>query len=203
VIALLVGRGLFRKRWLLAAGLGLLAIDALLQMYPATSGYDNAWAFFGTRLIAALFVGCALYEFRYSVPCDARIIVALLLAGAAVTAAGGPVWRFWVPLRALSVPAAAYLIVLLAMRPMPRLPFFSRGDYSYGIYLYAFPIQQALAALLPRGTSQLLHFAASMTLTVACAAFSWHVVEKPLLRLRRRFSFVANREEAAASLVVP
>jgi peptidoglycan/LPS O-acetylase OafA/YrhL len=203
VIALLVGGGIFRRGWLFAAGAALLGVDSLLQMFSATSGYANPWVFFGTRLISGLFFGCALYEYRYKVPCHGAILVALLLVGAAVTAAGGAAWRFWVPLRALSVPAAAYLIVLLAMRPMPRLPLVSRGDYSYGIYLYAFPIQQSVAQLLPRGTSFVLHFAISIVLTAFCAAFSWHIIEKPLLRLRRRFSFVANREEAAASLVVP
>lgn len=53
-------------------------------------------------------------------------------------------------------------------------------DYSYGIYIYAFPVQQILINKTDLGfwPSML----ASMAVTVSLAAFSWHVVEKPFLR---------------------
>ena len=35
------------------------------------------------------------------------------------------------------------------MQRLPKVPFLSSGDYSYGIYLYGFPFTQALVAMHP------------------------------------------------------
>lgn len=201
MIPLLLAAGLFRKRSLLAVAVALLALDAALQMNEATSGWQNGLVAFGTRLMAGFCFGCALYKFRYAVPCHWAIAAAIGALLVLASLAGEPQWRYLVAVRELSVPPAAYLIVLLGMLPMPAVPFFSKGDYSYGIYLYAFPIQQTVTALMPRLNNEIFHFAISLVLTTAFAAFSWHCVEKPMLRLRRRFSFVANRREAAGSLL--
>ena len=54
------------------------------------------------------------------------------------------------------------------------------GDYSYGVYIYAFPIQQSLIALIPGLSLMGLNIYAS-ALTLACAVLSWHLLEKPAL----------------------
>ena len=56
------------------------------------------------------------------------------------------------------------------------------GDPSYGLYIYAFPVQQTLVMLLgeEQGVWPLLALSTACTLVLAYA--SWHVVEKPLLR---------------------
>ncbi len=60
------------------------------------------------------------------------------------------------------------------------------GDISYGVYLWAFPIQQIVIAHL----LGLVGFWVSMLLaaivTTALALASWHFVERPALRLRNR-----------------
>jgi peptidoglycan/LPS O-acetylase OafA/YrhL len=57
------------------------------------------------------------------------------------------------------------------------------GDYSYGLYLYAFPIQQALvAAGVPGGA--LGNFALAALLASGCAILSWHLIERPALRAK-------------------
>ena len=58
-----------------------------------------------------------------------------------------------------------------------------RGDYSYGIYIYAFPIQQAVVYLWPKiGIEIYLLVCAAGTLMLAI--FSWHLVECRALSLR-------------------
>ena len=65
-----------------------------------------------------------------------------------------------------------------------------RHDYSYGIYLYGFMVQQCVASIAP----QLSHVTAVLIaapLILLCAALSWHCVERPVLtwcraRLARR-----------------
>jgi peptidoglycan/LPS O-acetylase OafA/YrhL len=61
------------------------------------------------------------------------------------------------------------------------------GDFSYGVYIYAFPIQQAASMLLGPGISALTLFMVSMPATLIVASISWHFVEKPALALKQRF----------------
>jgi peptidoglycan/LPS O-acetylase OafA/YrhL len=59
-------------------------------------------------------------------------------------------------------------------------------DYSYGIYLYGFVVQQTVASFVPALNSYVA-FALSVPITVALAALSWHWVERPCLtRFRSR-----------------
>ena len=73
------------------------------------------------------------------------------------------------------------------------VPIYHRGDYSYGVYLYGYPIQQAIVTVAPSVTSPLLHFAITLPLVTLVAVFSWHCIEKPILRLRKKFSFTARK----------
>jgi peptidoglycan/LPS O-acetylase OafA/YrhL len=57
------------------------------------------------------------------------------------------------------------------------------GDYSYGIYLWGFPMQQVIAhhiPLLPPMANSVLAFLPALGLSV----LSWHFVEKPMLKLK-------------------
>jgi peptidoglycan/LPS O-acetylase OafA/YrhL len=56
-------------------------------------------------------------------------------------------------------------------------------DYSYGIYIYAFPVQQTLVFLYPQQTVS-EHLISATLITVALAALSWHLVEKRALKLK-------------------
>lgn len=62
-------------------------------------------------------------------------------------------------------------------------------DYSYGIYVYAFPVQQTFSML---GTANGWSFGAvvllSCVFTLALAMLSWYWVEKPALALKSRFT---------------
>jgi peptidoglycan/LPS O-acetylase OafA/YrhL len=54
-----------------------------------------------------------------------------------------------------------------------------RHLYSYGLYLYGFPISQALMASVPEFHGHRLLFAMfALPLGIAFVAFSWHVIEK-------------------------
>jgi peptidoglycan/LPS O-acetylase OafA/YrhL len=81
---------------------------------------------------------------------------------------------------------------------VPNLHFFNRfGDYSYGLYLWGFPVQQAVAAVIGHATHARTNFAISLPIALAIAVASWHWLEKPVLRLKSRFN--PNAPEAMSS----
>ncbi|MEP7084156.1 MAG: hypothetical protein ABI854_05415, partial [Betaproteobacteria bacterium] len=81
--------------------------------------------------------------------------------------------------------ALAYTTLLVAALPLRTLTGFGRwGDFSYGMYLFAFPVQQTIVhfggAALPLPADIALCFA----ITLCCAVISWRLVEEPALQLK-------------------
>lgn len=56
------------------------------------------------------------------------------------------------------------------------------GDFSYGIYLWAFPIQQMVVAVVGPEIGGWSNVALVLPLTVLMAVISWYVIEKHALR---------------------
>ena len=86
---------------------------------------------------------------------------------------------------ALVFAAEAYGAVWLALGPLARLGLDPPWDLSYGVYLYGWPIQQALRQLWPAADVAGL-LGPSLALSLAVAALSWVAVERPALRLKAR-----------------
>jgi peptidoglycan/LPS O-acetylase OafA/YrhL len=86
-----------------------------------------------------------------------------------------------------SIPVA-YCTIYIGLSRFPLMYPFNRGDYSYGIYLFNFPIQQTAVHFLPDVPYWWLLLFISLPFTILFAAASWHWVEKPALRLKRRFA---------------
>jgi peptidoglycan/LPS O-acetylase OafA/YrhL len=64
------------------------------------------------------------------------------------------------------------------------------GDYSYGLYIYGWPVQRLIAEHFPHWPP-LLNAIAAMAGAGCLAAVSWHFVEKPCLAQKNRFSRAA------------
>lgn len=97
-------------------------------------------------------------------------------------------------------PAFAYgLLWISSMRELQR--FRPKHDYSYGIYLYGFVVQQAVTDLLP-SQSNYLSVAIAIPIAILLAALSWHFIERPCLALVRhqRDSFIGTAHAAAAEM---
>ncbi|AZQ61914.1 acyltransferase [Flammeovirga pectinis] len=60
-----------------------------------------------------------------------------------------------------------------------------KGDYSYGIYLYGFFVQQMFVALFPSITVFNLALL-SIVVSFVFAYFSWHIFEEKVLRLKNK-----------------
>jgi peptidoglycan/LPS O-acetylase OafA/YrhL len=76
------------------------------------------------------------------------------------------------------------LIVIWLANNLPFRNFDKYGDFSYGIYLYAFPIQQ-IVTRIGLNHDPISYLIICFSFTFIAAAFSWHLVEKPFLRLKK------------------
>jgi peptidoglycan/LPS O-acetylase OafA/YrhL len=78
----------------------------------------------------------------------------------------------------------AYGIFVFAYHPKLQIKGFHKlGDFSYGLYIYAFPIQQLLVQKMPT-LSVAGNFGLSFIITLVLAIASWYWVEKPMLKLK-------------------
>lgn len=78
----------------------------------------------------------------------------------------------------LAVPA---LSIWIGTRSWPVLRSAGRyGDMSYGVYIYAWPVQQVMVATMGRDSYMAL-FASSLSISLALAWLSWRYVESPAL----------------------
>lgn len=122
-------------------------------------------------------MGAAIYKFRLSRHFTASGLLMALVALICLQRAPLPMLiGIWVLLPMLVIGFAE-----------AHAPWLSRltgtGDYSYGVYIYAFPVQQTLVSLWP-AMDMVAYIALTLTLSLALAAASWHLVERPALRLK-------------------
>jgi peptidoglycan/LPS O-acetylase OafA/YrhL len=83
----------------------------------------------------------------------------------------------------LGIPAFGYLCLYLAVR-LPLSGFDRHGDFSYGTYIYAFPLQQLLALHGMQRHGLPAFVASSLVAASLAAVVSWFVVERSALRLK-------------------
>ena len=83
--------------------------------------------------------------------------------------------------------ALPYIVFYLAYIPSGNIRYFNKiGDYSYGIYIYAFPVQQSIVALKP-GITVISLILFSFCVTFTLSFFSWHLVEKRFLAMKGNY----------------
>ena len=180
--------GLLRsKKFLLTAFIGSIVISMLFAHFKwnisgailgRIFGYPPFWA----RLLPMYLAGVVFYRFRQQIPLSPKLVV---LAVAAMVVA------FRAPLgyAALFPIAGTYLVMCFSFAPSIRLHGAARyGDFSYGTYLYGFPIQQLILQAFARPVSPLLLFACAAPVTVLIAAMSWYTVEKRFLQAAHKKS---------------
>lgn len=82
-----------------------------------------------------------------------------------------------------------YITVFVGLTDFPKYRLLESGDYSYGIYLYGFPISEALVSTFPVLRANFFGLVPAAIISTSLFAFlSWHLVEKRFLRLRKYFS---------------
>jgi peptidoglycan/LPS O-acetylase OafA/YrhL len=123
------------------------------------------------------FCGAALYLWRDRVPLGAAPLLAILAAFAIAALDRS---AFFIAYLILLGP----LIMHLAYLPGGAIRTVNGwGDFSYGVYIYAFPIQQTLAFLSPAMPLTTM-IVSACSLSLFAGALSWRLLEKRALALK-------------------
>lgn len=174
---LIVGMmGLLHKRRAMAVGVVIYAV-AWLSM-TGTGLHPKLTALH--QLSLPFIIGMAFYLWRDRVPLHGAIAMLGFLPAILLHDTVCAVPAF--------VIAISYATFWLAYVPGGIIRAYNKvGDYSYGLYIYAFPLQ-GLAVWLVPGQGPWLNIAIATPLTLICAVASWHVVERPAMEGRFRLS---------------
>ncbi|MHC1698757.1 MAG: acyltransferase family protein [Geobacteraceae bacterium] len=130
------------------------------------------------RLFFMFFTGSAFYVLKEQITLSRSSFWILMIA--LISSAITNKHAFFV----IYVLTIAYILFYVAYIPSGFIrKYNAMGDYSYGVYIYAFPVQQSVAALVP-GVSVLSMLAISASATLLLAALSWHLLEKRALALK-------------------
>jgi peptidoglycan/LPS O-acetylase OafA/YrhL len=128
----------------------------------------------GFRLYFFFFCGAAMFLLAEHIKLKHSLaLAAALLVGIGVI--------FPTYFHFIYAPLLGYITLYCAYVPAGALRKFNQaGDYSYGIYIYAFPAQQSLVFLKP-DISILQMILSASVITLSCAMLSWHFIEKKAL----------------------
>jgi peptidoglycan/LPS O-acetylase OafA/YrhL len=85
----------------------------------------------------------------------------------------------------IGVPASVYFILYLGARLPARLQRVgSKNDYSYGVYIYGFLVEQIFAALGLYRSGYVIYTLVSLIVSLGMGWISWHLVEKRAMSLK-------------------
>jgi peptidoglycan/LPS O-acetylase OafA/YrhL len=159
----------------------------------------------GSLLWPSFLIGIALYQLRYYVPYSKAAAIGLVGASILVSAFGDQVVPFSnARIHSITLPLIGYLTVVIGLSPIPRLPGFGTGDYSYGLYLYHVPFLQLLIYCFPQtwtGDGWWSLFLVGFPLSLLAAVISWHLFEYPVLKLRSSFRIKHQSERRSPAAV--
>ncbi len=159
-----------------------LTLIALIVASGAQAYWDYSHgipgSIYGRMLVMYFLGGVTIYGMRNFIPLRLDLFVFAFAVAFALIASSKFIY--------LSPIFIGYCTAWLGLLNVPKLKVIFTGDYSYGIYLYAFPIQQTVVYLSPPSLNE-WYFNSIFSLIIVSifAAFSWHCVEKPFGKLKR------------------
>ena len=143
-------------------------------------------AYFWFNVLPPFLLGAAFLLYRDSIPRSRWLLAALILCTIAASHLPIDDLHRTVITRTLMPLTLAYTTLYVAFSSI-RLPNVTLyGDFSYGTYLYAFPIQQMLRVEMDTRASLPMYAILSAILSVLAGVASWWLVERWFLALAKR-----------------
>lgn len=154
-------------------------------IFTAIVGVGLQWS----TILAYLLAGTTFYvlrdRIRFSMP-----IVLTAIGASAIACVTPPLGQIVFPI------TVTYLLFWIAFHPLIQLHHWAKyGDFSYGIYLYAFPIQQIIALKFP-GISPIGMFLLAAPLSTVAGILSWHIIEKRFLRSKKHMPAIQEMKRS-------
>ncbi len=177
-LAVLGVAGLLRRR------VAVLVLATVSYMLMISWQIDPAWAPkvlpllidpFVARFLFLFLLGATFELFSERIIIDDRIGVLAVVLTVYTLHEGG--WLF------IGYPALAYSVLWLAIR-LPMTWFDRPGDFSYGTYIWAFPLQMLLVEYGLQRHGAGIFIVSSLLVASVAAVFSWHLIEKPAMKLK-------------------
>lgn len=164
--------GLLRRRRTILA---LFLFSVVIAVAVDLQLVHNFWINNGARFAPMFLAGAVIWRYRDRLPVGRVWIV-----GAVVIVLASQ----WLPDYRIvgAIPLAYLMLTAGALLKAPR--FRLRNDLSYGVYIYAFLVQQVLAVWGLHTLNVVVFFLLSTACTLPLAAASWFAIEKPALRLK-------------------
>jgi peptidoglycan/LPS O-acetylase OafA/YrhL len=186
--------GLLRRRWLLLCVFAAIVLmDAYLDLRGLKPGLGIigtviGWPYLWCRMAPLFMAGMLIQQFRESIPRNGYVAVGGILALIASARLGPSATDIVLPL------TLAYAVFHVAFAPR-TIALAKHGDFSYGTYLYAFPIQQLMVAYL--GLPFVLFVPTAMALSLVAGVASWYAVERWFQQRR------ASRTQVSVPAFIP
>jgi len=177
VIILLGISGALKKRRLI---LGIFLLCLVLNYFNIGRSIDlyTLNVFHTIRFFTYFSAGMAAYLYRDSIPLNGRfclLILVFLVIAAFRTGFSDTIFIFLL----------CYLVLYLGYAPKVKLGWLTRyGDFSYGIYIWAWPVQQTVFHLFNNEMNGWLNLLIAGSTAVVLGAVSWHLIEKRMLKLK-------------------
>ena len=132
-----------------------------------------------THLFRYFSAGMLIYGYRDVIPLNSKLFVCSVLLAVIATSLG--VLKILLPL------LVGYTTIFVSLSSsIPLSKFGKYGDFSYGTYIYAFPVQQTVSYLFNGIITPLQNFFVSLPIVLVLAVLSWHFIESPTLKLKNR-----------------
>lgn len=189
--------GLLKRPAIIVTGLIAFMVAGLLFKAIGTPSSDfgrevsRLFVGRGSRLFVGFVLGILFYIMRHRIRYNATLISGAIFVCVCVALFAKFEFGFPVLSTMLAVPLT-YLTVCAGVSNIPLPEALHKNDLSYGIYLYGMPIQQTMVHLFPSITNPVAQLCLSLPPIFLFAFISWNIIEKPITKLRKKFSFIAR-----------
>ena len=172
-LAILASLGIvWHRRALLIA----MILAQAFFIYHGWFGTPRDWTTVpGEIMVFSFLCGLLIFVYRDRIPWSAMLCFVSAIVSALLLLTPGGDWIVALPM--------SYVTVFLGLMNPVKNRMALSGDYSYGIFLYGYPIQQMIASV-PELRHWYLNLLIALPLSIVIAVASWWLVEKPALRLK-------------------
>lgn len=186
IIPVLVWLGFTKQKWWLFISLSvsyilfsLQSLGYIFAFKPSLNGGIIGNPYYYPRFFTYFLSGSFIYIYRNHMPRTIwlAIISFVLFFLAFKLRLIDVIWPF----------TGTYLLFFVAYHPKISFPNFAKyGDFSYGIYLYGWPLQQLVILYSRKFLSPLTFFTAVYPIVLIFAVLSWKIIESPALKLKKK-----------------